>query len=53
MTSACADRNGSVGGDGDGAVAVLGPGSASGSPAPAQGWMLPLVVLIVGSFMSV
>ena len=53
MTSASADRNGSVGGDGNGAVAVLGPGSASGSPAPAQGWMVPLVVLIVGSFMSV
>ncbi|MGH3779670.1 MAG: hypothetical protein ACRDRO_03300, partial [Pseudonocardiaceae bacterium] len=54
MTSASAGhRNGSAGGDGNGAVAVLGPGSASANPAPTQGWMLPLVVLIVGSFMSV
>ncbi|MGH3857347.1 MAG: hypothetical protein ACRDR6_28465, partial [Pseudonocardiaceae bacterium] len=54
MTSAAAGHsNGSVGGDGGGGLAVLGPGSAPGSPAPARGWMVPLVVLIVGSFMSV
>jgi EmrB/QacA subfamily drug resistance transporter len=32
---------------------ALGLGSASAVPAPAQGWVVPLVVLVVGSFMSV
>jgi EmrB/QacA subfamily drug resistance transporter len=38
---------------GNGTQAAHGPGSASASPAPIQGWLVPLVVLIVGSFMSV
>jgi EmrB/QacA subfamily drug resistance transporter len=32
---------------------ALGLGSASAVPAPAQGWVVPLVVLVVGTFMSV
>src|SRR3954451_22678876 len=38
---------------GNGTQAAHGPGSASASPAPIQGWVVPLAVLIVGSFMSV
>jgi EmrB/QacA subfamily drug resistance transporter len=38
---------------GNGDQAASGPGSAFASPAPTQGWVVPLLVLIVGSFMSV
>jgi EmrB/QacA subfamily drug resistance transporter len=53
MTLASAHHpNVPIGDDGSGDRSALGPSSASATPTPTQGWVVPLMVLVVGSFMS-
>jgi EmrB/QacA subfamily drug resistance transporter len=44
--------NDSVAGEGSSDRAAFGPGSASATPAPTPRWVVPLLVLVLGSFMS-